>query len=107
MATPALADLVASAKLQPCTYLELFCRLHGEIRVAIPGEPTEMYYPCPICSTSCMYTALGMGATTRQLPLWERTWRESYSFQAANDRFWAGSIQRRTEPRRVRRTQAT
>jgi hypothetical protein len=41
MATPALADVLATADLRPCTYLELVCMVHGDLRIAVAYKPSN------------------------------------------------------------------
>jgi hypothetical protein len=46
-------------------------QIHGEIRLAVEGAPSDELFPCPVCGSPCLFTLLGEGGTHRPLPFWD------------------------------------
>jgi len=70
MACTALAPEIIRHDLMPCSYLRLYCAVHGEIRVAaVEEEPTR--YKCPVCGIECDCTIMARGGTRRSLPCFD------------------------------------
>ncbi len=57
---------------KPCDYVELYCRIHGVIRLAVEKfEEGSDSWPCPLCNLPRAAGFLAIGLTRRDLPFFE------------------------------------
>jgi len=55
--------------LSPSFYAALYCKQHGELRLALPDVPPS-FLPCPACKRDSLCIFLGEGGTKLRLPFW-------------------------------------
>ena len=56
-------------RLTPCFYAALYCKRHGELRLALADVPPS-FLPCPACKRESLCVLLGEGGTRLPLPFW-------------------------------------